>query len=63
MKTSQKFAVAVATTVASAQALAHPGHDHAANTAMLSHVLFYGSVVVGLAIVATAAVTFFKKSK
>ncbi|PIE46821.1 MAG: hypothetical protein CSA42_06560 [Gammaproteobacteria bacterium] len=61
MKTS-KFALAIVTTVASASALAHPGHDHASSTAMLSHVLFYGSVVVGLAIIGVAAYKTFKKN-
>lgn len=60
MKTS-KFAVAVATTVASASALAHPGHDHSENTSMLVHVIFYGSVAVGLAILGLAAYQAFKK--
>lgn len=60
MKTS-KFAVVASTTVASVSALAHPGHDHSANTSMLYHVIFYGSVVAGLAILGLAAYQAFKK--
>ncbi len=62
MKTSSKVLVAVTTAVASASALAHPGHDHSANTAMLSHVFFYGSLFAGLAIMAFAGYQAYKKN-
>lgn len=63
MKKSEKAMLAVATAVASSSALAHPGHDHGANTAMLSHVMFYGSIVAGLAIIAFATIKYFKRTK
>ncbi len=63
MKKSEKAMLAVATATASTSVLAHPGHDHGANTAMLSHVLFYGSIVAGLALIAFAAVKYFSRTK
>ncbi len=62
MKNSNKVLVAIATATASAGALAHPGHDHAANTAMLSHVFFYGGIVAGLAIMAFAGYQAYKRN-
>lgn len=40
----------LASVMMSTQALAHPGHDHNAQSAMLVHVLFYGSIVAAIAI-------------
>lgn len=34
----------------STQALAHTGHDHAADSSMLIHLLFYGSIILATAI-------------
>ncbi len=34
----------------STSAMAHPGHDHAANESMLMHVLFYGAIVAAVAV-------------
>lgn len=44
-------------------AIAHPGHDHAANEAMLIHVIFYGSIVVVVAACAWFAYRQFNKQK
>ena len=34
------------------QAFAHPGHDHSANSSMLIHILFYGSIIAALGVCA-----------
>lgn len=31
-------------------AIAHPGHDHAANESMLMHILFYGSIALAIVV-------------
>ena len=59
--TSASLMVLVATLMMSAQALAHPGHDHHANESMLMHVLFYGSIVAAVATCAWFAYGYFKK--
>ncbi len=59
MTNSKKAVMAVATTLASSSVFAHAGHDHTANTAMLTHVMFYGSIVAGLAIIGFAMVKYF----
>ena len=45
----------------SAAAVAHPGHDHTAVVAGLSHVVFYGGLA--LSVVVAGAVLFKKVSK
>lgn len=32
----------------STQAFAHAGHDHSADSAMLMHLLFYGSIILAI---------------
>ncbi len=59
MAVAKKAIMAVATTMVSSSVFAHAGHDHTANTAMLSHVIFYGSIVAGLAIIVFAMVKYF----
>ncbi|SUD91727.1 hypothetical protein [Psychrobacter phenylpyruvicus] len=44
-------------------AMAHPGHDHAANHSMLMHALFYGSIVVVTAACVWFAYQYFTKQK
>lgn len=34
----------------STQALAHAGHDHTADTSVLMHMLFYGSLILPIAL-------------
>lgn len=42
----------VASIMMTTQAIAHPGHDHHANSAMLIHVMFYGSIIAALGVCA-----------
>lgn len=51
----------VASLMMTSQALAHPGHDHQANESMLIHVLFYGSIIVSVAVLAWFAYGYFTK--
>lgn len=44
------------------QALAHPGHDHEAPTSMLTHVLFYGSLVAVVALILLVGYKYYTKS-
>lgn len=66
MNTLQKFFIALTTALTAMLfnvcALAHPGHDHSAPTSMLSHVMYYGSVVVAIAVIAFAAYQVVKKN-
>lgn len=47
--------------VLSSHAIAHPGHDHHSNHAMLVHLLFYSSIVVAIAVCAWFGYRFYKK--
>ena len=49
------FMAVFATIMMSSTAMAHPGHNHAANESMLMHVLFYGSIAIAIAAVVWVA--------
>lgn len=51
----------LATLMMSTAAQAHPGHDHHSHSAMLVHLLFYGSIVVAIAAFAWFGYKFLKQ--